>query len=67
MLLAIAARFDNVTTSKGAYLYRDVAGGVEESWRGRTVAERVRAIETRRVAAGALAAIGLRVTAIRGA
>jgi SAM-dependent methyltransferase len=63
MLAAIADRFARLDTARGPYLYRTIAQRVEDSARGAAVARQVLAAETRRLEAGALAAIGLRITA----
>jgi SAM-dependent methyltransferase len=63
MLAAIADRFTGLETARGPYLYRTIAHRVEDSERGAAVTRQVLAAETRRVEAGALAAIGLRITA----
>jgi SAM-dependent methyltransferase len=64
MLAAIADRFASVDTARGPYLYRTIAGRVEDSARGAAVTRQVLAAESRRLEAGALAAVGLRITAI---
>jgi hypothetical protein len=64
MIAAIAAKFAIRDTSRGAHLYRYICGGLPDDAHGAAVAQHVFAVEERRVAAGTLDAVGLRVVAI---
>ncbi|HTE55908.1 MAG TPA: class I SAM-dependent methyltransferase [Kofleriaceae bacterium] len=64
MIGAIADRFTRVSTRRGPYLYRSIASGLEPSQRGAAVAEQVYGAESRRLQAGALVAVGLRITGV---
>lgn len=64
MLAAVADRFTRLDTSRGVYLYRSIAAGVEASERGGAVASQVYGAEIRRLQAAALAPVGLRIGAI---
>jgi ubiquinone/menaquinone biosynthesis C-methylase UbiE len=66
MIAAIAARFAIRDTQRGAFLYRHVCGGLPDDDHGSAVAQHVFGVEERRVAAGTLDAVGLRVVAIAG-
>jgi SAM-dependent methyltransferase len=64
MIAAIAARFAIRDTTRGPYLYRYICGGLPDDDHGASVAQHVYAVEDRRVAAGTLDAVGLRIVAI---
>jgi SAM-dependent methyltransferase len=64
MIAAIAARFAIRDTTRGPYLYRHICGGLPDDDHGAAVASHVYALEDRRVAAGTLDAVGLRIVAI---
>jgi SAM-dependent methyltransferase len=64
MIAAIAARFAIRDTTRGPYLYRYIAGGLPDDQYGAAVAHHVFTLEERRIAAGTLDAVGLRVVAI---
>jgi SAM-dependent methyltransferase len=64
MIAGVSDRFTRLDTRRGAYLYRSIAAGLEESERGAELAVQIYGAETRRLRAAALAAVGLRITAI---
>lgn len=64
MLAAIADRFTRVETQRGVYLYRTIAGRLEDSGRGAAVASQLYGSESRRLQGAALAAVGLRISAV---
>jgi SAM-dependent methyltransferase len=65
IIAAIAARFAIRDTQRGAYLYRYICGGLPDDDHGSAVAQHVLALEERRIGAGTLDAVGLRVVALR--
>lgn len=65
IIAAIAARFAIRDTQRGAYLYRHICAGLPDDDYGSAVSQHVLAVEERRIAAGTLDAVGLRVVAIR--
>lgn len=67
MLAAIGAHFEPLSVERGPYLSRYVIGGLEATERGARLAEHLIASEQRRLAAGSLRAVGLRVVAKRRA
>jgi SAM-dependent methyltransferase len=67
MLAAIGAdpRLAITVTGRGPYLYRRVCGGLSDDDPGGRIAAHVLATEQRRLAAGTLDAVGLRIVAAR--
>ncbi len=65
MLDVVQRSFDLTTTERVPYLYRYVQGRLEATERGYRVAREVLAIEGRRIADGAINALGLRAVARR--
>lgn len=64
MLAAIASRFAIRDTTRVPYLYRSICDGLPDDDRGGRIAAHVMSVERKRVVAGSLDPVGLRVVAM---